>query len=105
MGTSNYENTTNNYTLTQKVKSAITHPNYLSSSEIYFDVGILTLSEPVEINEYVRFICLPVRPVDAENYLTGDLVTLTGWGMQQVSKLEQTKTTALKFINLKVRKK
>jgi hypothetical protein len=84
------------------VKSAVKHPKYFSQGGTYFDAGILTLTQPVSINQYVRFLCLPVRPVDDEGYLTGDLVTLTGWGIEQLTKKDKTKkTTDLKFINLK----
>ena len=102
MGTSNYENLTS-YTVTLAVKSAVKHPKYSSQGGSYFDAGILTISEPVSVNEFIRYLCLPVRPVDTDNYLAGDLVTLTGWGIEQLDNGKQSKYTKdLKFINLKV---
>ena len=102
MGTSNNENLTS-YSVTQEVKSVVKHPKYVSQGGSYFDAGILTLTKPVLVSEFVRFICLPVQPVDAEDYLKGALVTMTGWGIEQLTRtMLSSHTTKLKFINLEV---
>ena len=44
------------------------------SEKAYFDVGIAITDKPIEFNEYIRPICLPLKPVDDVDYLEGDLV-------------------------------
>ena len=102
MGTSNYEKVTN-YTVTRAVKSAVKHPKFSSQGGMYFDAGVLTLTQSVQVNKFVQIIWLPVRPINSDDYLSNELVTQAGWGIEQLAKMAKSeKTTTLKFINLKV---
>ena len=77
------------------------HPKYVTD-KAYFDVGIAIAESPIQFNEYIRPICLPVRPVDDADYLEGDLVTLAGWGLYYNIKNEVQIGSLLKLINLRV---
>jgi hypothetical protein len=66
---------------------------------IYFDAGIALAESEMKFSDYIRPICLPTHPVDKLDYLTGDLVTLTGYGLYSTTN---TLAKELKFINLKV---
>ena len=83
------------------VEKIIHHPKYLSD-KAYYDVGIAIADKPVEFNEYVIPVCLPLRPVDDVDYLQGDLVTLAGWGSFYNLKNEIQVGSLLKLINLRV---
>ena len=61
------------------------HPQY-RQRRAYFDAGIAVADRHIEFTDYVRPICLPMRPVDDEDYLADDFVTLAGWGQ----KLDET---------------
>jgi hypothetical protein len=99
-GTSFYKEVTK-FTETRKIIQILTHPNYSSNGGVYFDVGIAIAERKVEFSNYIRPICLPTEAVDKLDYLTGDFVTLTGFGKDSITeKLPEE----LKFINLKVKK-
>jgi hypothetical protein len=73
-------------------------------SSVYFDVGLVVADSAIEFNKGIVPICLPVRPVDAPDYLTGDLVVSTHWGQIQREAGNRYKSVAdLKFINLKAK--
>ncbi len=97
-GTSYYKDETK-FTQTRRIVEIIRHPDY-DGDTVYFDAGIAIAERRVEFSDYVRPICLPVKPVDSVDYLTGEIVTLTGFG-----KYSRTEVLAkeLKFIDLKVR--
>jgi hypothetical protein len=44
------------------------------SEKAYYDVGIAIAEKPIEFSEFIRPICLPLKPVDDVDYLEGDLV-------------------------------
>ncbi len=73
--------------------------DYNSQKGLYFDAGLAIVAKEFEFSNYIRPICLPTQPVDTLDYLTGDLVTLTGYGTYSTTNLLATE---LKFINLKV---
>ena len=41
-----------------------------------YDFGLLSLSQPVQLNEFVKIICIPLKDVP---YMGGNL-TASGWG-------------------------
>jgi hypothetical protein len=49
------------------------------SEKAYYDVGFAIADKPIQFNEFIRPICLPVRPVDDVDYLEGDLVRGRGF--------------------------
>ena len=81
------------------------HPLYKKVSTrgaIYFDVAVVVLQTPVAFSDNIRPICLPARPTDALEHLTGQLVTLAGWGKYFINATTDVVSSELKFINLKV---
>ena len=58
---------------------------------------------PIEFTDYVRPVCLPNAPVDDQDYLADDFVTLAGWGLQYSPETGNYKTTSqLKLHTLQV---
>jgi hypothetical protein len=84
---------------TRKIIQILKHPNYNRDNGGYFDVGIAIAEREIKFSDYIRPICLPTEPIDQLDYLTGDLVTLTGFGKESIS---DQLANELKFINLKV---
>ena len=97
-GTS-YYNVWTNSTETRKIVEILRHPDYSRDISFYFDAGIAIAESEIKFSDYIRPICLPAKPVDMLDYLTGDLVTLTGYGTYSTTGLLAEE---LKFINLKV---
>ena len=57
------------------------HPSY--EGKAYFDVAIIFTKEMIDFNPKVQPICLPDKPVEYPDNREGDLVTITGWGLQK----------------------
>ncbi|XP_040569257.1 brachyurin-like [Lepeophtheirus salmonis] len=59
------------------------------SSEIHVssigDFALIKLEIPLELNEYVRPVCLPTR-ADANNTFVGASTTITGWGVNNFDR-------------------
>ena len=88
-----------------KLEKVELHPLYKKVSTrgaIYFDVAVVVLQTPVAFSDNIRPICLPARPTDALEHLTGQLVTLAGWGKYFINATTDLVSSELKFINLKV---
>ena len=51
------------------------HPKY-GQGGAYYDVAVAEADRIIEFTEYVRPVCLPMTPVDDEDALADDLVTL-----------------------------
>ncbi len=68
-------------TIQVRVASVDVHPRYLIG-QAYYDVAIMRLTTPVEINDYVLPVCLPEVASEDPDVYSGKLVTLTGWGLQ-----------------------
>ena len=68
-------------TINRGIDNYIIHPKY-EPRKPYFDVGLAITIVPVEYTAYIRPVCLPTKPVDDDDDLEGDLVTLSGWGKQ-----------------------
>ena len=79
----NLLNETHDDTFVQElnIESVDFHPNY--DNKAYFDVAIITTQEIIDFNHKVQPICLPKKPVAYVDNREGDLVTITGWGLQQ----------------------
>ena len=75
------------------------HPNYNRDNGIYFDAGIAVMEKKIDFSDYIRPICLPSHPVDSLDFLAGDLVVFTGWGLDSVTN---DKAKEIKIINMKV---
>ena len=55
------------------------HPKY-KPGQVYFDVGIAVAGEIITFNDFIRPVCLPYLPVDYNDHLSDNFVTLGGWG-------------------------
>ena len=82
------------------VVSTFQHPKY-SVGRSYFDVGVAKVDYHIEYTEYVRPICLPMMPVDDGDFLSDDLVMLSGWGLANVGG-EWQQSKSLKIHTLQV---
>ena len=49
------------YGIVRRVREILIHPKYLEG-KAYFDVGVAVAERPIEFTDYVRPICLPMRP-------------------------------------------
>lgn len=58
----------------RKIIRVLQHPRYREGKS-YFDVGIAVADRDIEFTDFVRPICLPMRPVDDIDYLAGDLAS------------------------------
>ena len=58
----------------RRIVSTFQHPKY-SSGRPYYDVGVALADYHIEFTEYVRPICLPMMPVDDEDFLADDFGT------------------------------
>jgi len=74
-------------------------PDYNRDNGIYLDAGIAVLEKKIQFSDYIRPICLPLHPVDSLDFLAGDLVIFTGWGLDSVSN---EVSEDLKTINMQV---
>jgi len=63
------------------------HPSYEGNA--YFDVAVIFTKETIEFNPKVQPICLPDKPVDYSDNREGDLVTITGWGLQKLRTMRK----------------
>ncbi len=99
-GTSNYSVVTE-FTQTRRISNILRHPNFNRDNGIYFDVGIAVVDEKFFYSDYIRPICLPLHPVDTMDYLTGDQIIFTGWG---VSSSSQAYVGKFKIKKMKVSK-
>lgn len=86
------------------VESVIRHPLY-EKDIVYFDAGVVIGKTPIIYSTTMRPICLPVFPVDSEDYLPGHEVTMTGFGKIFISPKETSQSTQLKFLSSKVQLK
>ena len=85
----------------RNVKQVLVHPKY-RQNQAYYDVGIAVADVHIEFSDYVRPICLPFRPVDDEDDLADDFVTLAGWGYFLDPRNELQLSSKLKLISLQV---
>ena len=80
LGSADFKNPSEGFQERQVVQ-ILSHPKY-EQNRAYFDAGIAVADRHIEFTEYVRPICLPMTPVDDEDYFADDFVTLAGWGQQ-----------------------
>ena len=71
----------NEYVSEMEIDRVEFHPSY--EGKAYFDVAIVFTKEIIEFNPKVQPICLPDKPVEYPDNREGDLVTITGWGLQK----------------------
>eukprot|EP00096_Caligus_rogercresseyi_P002681 TRINITY_DN14919_c0_g1_i1.p1 TRINITY_DN14919_c0_g1~~TRINITY_DN14919_c0_g1_i1.p1 ORF type:complete len:231 (+),score=55.90 TRINITY_DN14919_c0_g1_i1:35-694(+) len=72
------------------------HPNFVNNMFDYKnDIGIITLDEELEFNDFVRPACLPTLADNQETFL-GDNTTITGWGRIKGDPMPQS-TSQLMF--------
>ncbi|XP_030840486.1 enteropeptidase-like isoform X2 [Strongylocentrotus purpuratus] len=69
--------TESNYSVTPNIAQIIDHPNYFSTRG-GDDITLIRFSEPVEINDYVRPICLPSNVSETQIYRR---CYAAGWGI------------------------
>jgi hypothetical protein len=66
-----------------KVDEVITHASYhKSSAKSLHDIALLRLAEPVEFNDFVKPICLPLDPELWTKDYTGYTFEAAGFGKQ-----------------------
>ena len=82
------------------VVEILRHPDY-RAGRAYFDVGMVRVDRKVEFTDYVLPICLPFQPVDDEDDLADDFVSLAGWGFNNRNEI----TNRLNLENLQVHSK
>ena len=106
MGTADLESVHNG--IERKVIDISTHPKY-KPGKVYYDVGIAVARDAITFNDYIRPVCLPYLPVDDDDHLEGNFVTLAGWGYAiearsgiPVEELKVELTSNLKLRSLKV---
>jgi hypothetical protein len=51
---------------------------------------------------FPRPICLPIQAIDTMDYLTGDILTMSGWGNYHLSATTVKRSDELKFAKFKV---
>ena len=105
MGTADLESVHSPGGTERRVIDIKIHPRYIPG-QAHYDVGIAETREEISFNEFVRPVCLPYLPVDNDNYLSGEFVTLAGWGyvLRARNNVEQLELTSnLKLRSLEVR--
>jgi len=60
------------------VESFVNHPQY-DRPTIDNDIAIITLKEPIDLNDKAKAVCLPKSTTDP-NLTDGQLLTVSGWG-------------------------
>ena len=68
----------------------VPHPEYAKPAA-YYDVAVIHLKEKVEFTDNIAPICIPEKMSERKE-LDGKLVTLTGWGMENVMEWEPSET-------------
>ncbi|XP_039621683.1 mannan-binding lectin serine protease 1 [Polypterus senegalus] len=69
-------------------KTSILHPQYKANT-LEFDVGLLELSEPAVLNNYIIPVCLP-EEASQSDLQDGDMVLVSGWGKQFLRRLPES---------------
>lgn len=63
-----------------EVEQSIVHPDYdPDSKDKHNDIALLRLSRPVELNEYIQPVCLPLANVRS-TINTNEQLVVSGWG-------------------------
>ena len=61
----------------RKVIKHFQHPKY-RPARAYYDAAIAVVDRIIEYTDYVRPICLPMTPVDDEDDLAYEMITMAG---------------------------
>ena len=77
------------------VSEVYMHPNWTTwrADTIDWDIVVMKLKEPVQLNDYIQTVCLP-RGVDDSLFPPGTDATITGWGTTEEGG-KQTSVTVL----------
>ncbi|XP_066565809.1 mannan-binding lectin serine protease 1 isoform X2 [Amia ocellicauda] len=70
---------------TFEAKNIILHPAYQSTT-FEFDIALLELTKPANLNNYIIPVCLPDNS-EASSLREGDMVVVSGWGKQFLRRL------------------
>lgn len=70
------------------IERIITHENY-STTNLWHDIALIRLKQPIEFSEYVSPICLPTS--DTLSTLNKKAATVAGWGLTEAGKQSKTK--------------
>lgn len=69
------------------MEEIIAHPQYdPTSADRFHDIALLRLSQPVQLDEYIQPVCLPVASVRSAVNTNDDLV-VSGWGRTLTGKV------------------
>ena len=79
MGTSDLDRIHSDGGFERRVIDIHVHPRYVPG-QAHYDVGIAEAIDIFVFSDFVRPVCLPYLPVDDDNFLEGNYVTLVGWG-------------------------
>ena len=106
MGTADLESVHNG--IERKVIDIRIHPKY-KPGQVYYDVGIAIARDVITFTDYIRPVCLPYLPVDDNDHLKNNFVTLAGWGYAiearsgiPIEELKVELTSNLKLRSLRV---
>ena len=84
----------------RKIDKFLQHPKYLAT-RAYYDVAIAVADIPIDFTDFIRPINLPMQPIDDENALEGESVTLSGWGLE-VGEQQYKPRTNFKLVSIEV---
>ncbi len=69
------------------IKRFVKHPRY-KARMAYYDLAVITLETSVNFTNEIYPICLPNQPFEGIDHFAGDLVILTGWGLEKRNGLQ-----------------
>ena len=93
-------NVTKPHEVVRDIVEILRHPDY-KAGRAYYDVGLVKVRKKIEFTDFVLPICLPFQPVDDEDDLADNFVSLSGWGFNN----DNTLTNRLSLENLQVHTK
>ena len=88
--------------LYKQPKFHMLHPNYnLSLSSFDYDLALVKLSSPVELNDHVAPVCLPSESQDAK-FNPRSTCVVTGWGSTSTKFFNPEPSNVLKEDNTRL---
>lgn len=95
-------NITEGWEQTRTLEKIILHPNYnLSLSSFDYDLALVKLSSPVELNDHVAPVCLPSESQD-DKFNSRSTCVVTGWGSTSTDRFNPEPSNVLKEDNTRL---